>query len=104
MAKSTFPVPINLLLLDLVGALMTALGIIETADPGVFLDPEQLYPGYNWFLVIIGSLLMLPMVLHMVKRAKQQAAAQRAAADGQPASPPSQPKAPKTKTVQRRRP
>ncbi|MBF0256482.1 MAG: hypothetical protein HQL47_08500 [Gammaproteobacteria bacterium] len=72
-AKTQFP-PINLLLLDLIGALMVALGIVETTDPGVFLDRENLFAYYNWVLIVIGSLLMLPMVLHMIKRAKQQAA------------------------------
>lgn len=74
MAKSLSALPMNLLLLDFVGALMVALGIVETTEPGAFLDPERLFPAYNWLLIVLGSVLMLPMVLHMIRRAKQQAA------------------------------
>lgn len=101
MAQKPFPLPLSLLLLDLVGALLTALGLVETSNPGVFLDSEQLFPGYNWLLIVIGGLLMLPMVLHMVKRAKQQAATARAQTQGKQSNP-SEPV--KVKTVERRKP
>ncbi len=75
MTKSTsFSIPPGLLILDLIGALMAALGIVETTDAGIMLPQQFAFPFYNWVFIIVGALLMLPMVLHMVARAKQQAA------------------------------
>jgi F0F1-type ATP synthase assembly protein I len=73
MTQKPTALPIDLLLLDFIGALMVALGLVETTDPGAFLDTERWISGYNWFLIAVGILLMLPMVLHMVKRAREKA-------------------------------
>lgn len=70
--KPKIHIPPYLLLLDLVGALAAALGLVETFDPGTLLSPRFTFPFYNGWLIILGLLLMLPLVLHMVATARRQ--------------------------------
>ncbi|MBU0500751.1 MAG: hypothetical protein KJ558_12275 [Gammaproteobacteria bacterium] len=70
--KPRFSMPPGLLLLDFIGALSAAFGIVETTNPGTLLSAHWIFPFYNWVLIIIGALLMLPLVLHMVAIARGQ--------------------------------
>jgi multisubunit Na+/H+ antiporter MnhG subunit len=72
--KTVLGIPLNLLILDFLGALMVALGILETSEPGSLWPTSYAFAGYNLIFIVVGSLLMLPLVLHMVAKAKQQAA------------------------------
>ncbi len=67
-----FGIPVAILLLDLLGALMAALGFLETTRPGTFFPEAYTFPGYNWLLIIGGFLLMLPMILLNVRKAKEK--------------------------------
>lgn len=67
-----FSMPPGLLFLDFFGALCVAFGIVETTNPGTLFPAHWAFPFYNWFLIIIGTLLMSPLVLHMVAFARRQ--------------------------------
>ena len=66
------PFPISILILDLFGALMVALAIVEIGEPGALVPPQYAFPHYPLVLLVLGSLLMWPMVRHMIKRARQK--------------------------------
>jgi hypothetical protein len=53
---------------------MAALGIVETTQPGTFFPEAYAFSGYNWLLIIGGVLLMLPMILLNVRKAKEKTA------------------------------
>jgi hypothetical protein len=76
--KNPLPFPLSLLLLDFIGALLFALGLVESSNPGSLWPTDWAFPGFTWLCFILGGLLMLPMVLHMVGKARQQAAAAEA--------------------------
>ncbi|WP_461518599.1 hypothetical protein [Porticoccus sp.] len=52
-------IPVFLILLDLVGAILVAVGILGALDEGS--------PG-DYLLVVAGLVLMLPLVLHILNR------------------------------------
>jgi len=67
-------IPKNLLLLDFVGAIIAALGLVETSDPG-FLVPEQYaFTYYNWVFIIVGIVLMAPIIRFFIAEAKKRQA------------------------------
>ena len=59
MDKRTPRIPFALILLDLVGAVLAAVGILGAMDEGGLSD---------YLLVLGGLILMLPLVLHILKR------------------------------------
>ena len=68
------PIPLHLLVLDVIGALLLGLGLAEWfADTG--LVPAALrFEYYPQALVVAGALLMLPLLLHLLQRALGRAA------------------------------
>lgn len=67
-------IPPNLLLMDFIGALLVALGIIETTDPGGLLPPQYAFTYYNWVFIIVGVLLMVPIIRFFIAEAKRRQA------------------------------
>jgi hypothetical protein len=75
MTRNTpFPIPVNLMLLDLIGTLLLALGIIETVAPGQAWPTAWVFSGLNLAFIVTGVLLMLPLVLHLITKARQPGA------------------------------
>ena len=58
MAKNTIKWPISLIALDLVGAIIAAVGILKFIDNGSF---------NALLLIVVGFCLMLPLILHIFK-------------------------------------
>lgn len=58
MAKNTTKWPISLVALDLVGAIIAAVGILKFIENGSF---------NALLLVVVGFCLMLPLILHIFK-------------------------------------
>lgn len=58
MAKNTTKWPISLVALDLVGAIIAAVGILKFIDNGSF---------NALLLVVVGFCLMLPLIRHILK-------------------------------------
>ncbi len=53
--------PWRLLLLDLIGTLLIAIGMYELLTPGTRLFPELLsFRYYEWLLILAGLAIMLP--------------------------------------------
>jgi hypothetical protein len=58
MAKNTIKWPVSLVALDLVGALIAAIGILKYIEHGSF---------NALLLIVVGFCLMLPLILHIFK-------------------------------------
>jgi hypothetical protein len=53
--------PWRLLLLDLMGALLVAMGAYALLTPGTALFPQPLsFPSHEWGLILAGLAIMLP--------------------------------------------
>lgn len=69
--KKTPALPIKLLLLDIAGALVAAIGLYELFAGGPSLMPPGLrFPGYAIAFLIIGALMMMPLVGHILRRGR----------------------------------
>lgn len=67
---ATHPVqlPLRLITLDLLGMLLLILGLLELFNRDGSLFPATLqFPYYEWALVIIGLLIMLPAVYGLIR-------------------------------------
>ncbi|WP_461481045.1 hypothetical protein [Porticoccus sp.] len=59
MDRQKINIPVSLILLDLLGAILVAIGILGALDEGGPAD---------YLLVAAGLVLMLPLVLHILNR------------------------------------
>jgi hypothetical protein len=60
-ANRPLQLPWRLLLLDLLGTLLIAMGLYELFTPGTGLLPESLsFPYHEWALIAAGLAIMLP--------------------------------------------
>lgn len=72
--RSRATLPPKLLILDVIGSLMLAVGLVlMIADPTDFLPWQADYDGIGMGLVIVGVLFMLPLISHLVGIARAQA-------------------------------
>jgi len=61
------PLPLRFLVLDLVGGLLLAIGLIlRLAEPEAFLPWDTDYAGMGAGLIIVGTMFMLPMLFCLV--------------------------------------
>lgn len=63
MEKKKIDIPVALILFDLVGAVLAAMGILGALNEG---DPS------DYLMVVAGFLLMLPLVLHILNRLQKR--------------------------------
>jgi multisubunit Na+/H+ antiporter MnhG subunit len=68
--QSRLPWP--LLVLDLFGAALLALGLLIHFGQGDFLPPRWQEPNLAFLLMVCGVMLMVPMVAHIVGLARQR--------------------------------
>jgi len=62
-ANQPVQLPWRLLLLDLIGTLLIAMGLYEVFTPGTVLLPDLLsFPYHEWALIAAGLAIMLPAV------------------------------------------
>jgi hypothetical protein len=62
-ANQPLQLPWRLLLLDLAGALLIAMGMYALLTPGTTLFPQPLsFPNHEWVLILAGLAIMLPAV------------------------------------------
>ena len=62
-ANQPLQLPWRLLLLDLIGTLLIAMGLYELFKPGTGLLPDSLaFPYHEWALIVAGLASMLPAV------------------------------------------
>lgn len=66
--------PVKLLVLDAIGSVLLACGIVLIiADPPQFLPPRTDYAEIGLGLVLVGVPLMLPLIRHLVGKARARA-------------------------------
>jgi hypothetical protein len=65
-------IPLRLLVLDGIGTLLLALGLIElfNAGNGLF-DNSTPFPGHDWALIVTGLLIMLPAMTGITRHLLQ---------------------------------
>ncbi len=64
----------GLLILDVWGALLFALGAIgQFGGGGSLLPAPWQFPGHNFLLISAGILLMLPYMVHVIRRGRPNA-------------------------------
>jgi hypothetical protein len=66
-------IPFRLLLIDAMGAVLVAIGVLDLLQTGPQLVPAAIrFPGVGVALVVIGSLLMLPVPVWLLRRHRQE--------------------------------
>ncbi len=71
--KSGLKIPINLIVMDFIGTILIALGLVKMFG-GIEIIPSQyLLDDNGWTLIVIGACLMLPFILLMVQWIRQRA-------------------------------
>jgi len=67
--ENKFKIPIHMIVLDLLGATLAALGLVEWFTALSFIPDQLKFEYYYITMVIIGVLLMIPMHVHIFKMA-----------------------------------
>lgn len=71
--KTGLKLPTNLIVLDFIGTILIALGLIKMFG-GIEIIPSQyLLDDNGWTLILVGVCLMLPFILFMVQLMRQRA-------------------------------
>lgn len=71
--KASLKMPINLIVLDVIGTILIALGLIKMFG-GMAIIPSQYWLNDNgWTLILLGACLMLPFLLFMIQLIRQRA-------------------------------
>ncbi len=65
--KNKFKIPIHMIILDLLGATLAVLGLVEWFTDLGFIPEQFKFDYYDIALVICGILLMIPMHLHIFR-------------------------------------
>ncbi len=64
---SKFKLPIPLLILDMIGVLLFAIGLSDWLGNSNFVPKNLQYQDYEKTMVVLGVLFMVPFILHMIK-------------------------------------
>ena len=67
--KNKFKIPIHMIVLDLLGAMLAALGLVELFTDLSFIRYQFKFEYYYVALLICGVLMMVPMHVHIFKMA-----------------------------------
>ncbi len=65
--ENKFRIPMHMIVLDLFGAMLAALGLLEWFTELSFVPDQLKFEYYYILMVIIGVFLMLPMHLHIFR-------------------------------------
>jgi hypothetical protein len=67
-ADRPIQLPLRLITLDLLGTLLLVFGLLELFNKDGSLFPASLhFPYYEWVLIFLGLLIMLPAVYSLVR-------------------------------------
>ncbi|NNG11795.1 MAG: DUF1418 family protein [Halobacteria archaeon] len=67
-ADRPIQLPLRLITLDLLGTLLLVFGLLELFNKDGSLFPTSLhFPYYEWVLIFLGLLIMLPAVYSLVR-------------------------------------
>jgi hypothetical protein len=71
--KKIFKLPLSLIALDAIGAILVGLGVAKMYA-GLDLLPAAIQlDEKGWTFIIVGALLMLPLMLHLFVKVREQA-------------------------------
>jgi hypothetical protein len=68
-----FKPPLSLVMLDVIGTTCLGIGLAKMYAGIDFLPDSLQFDAKGWTFIIIGVLLMLPMLLHLVAKIREQA-------------------------------
>ena len=71
--KKTFKLPLSLIALDVIGAILVGLGMAKMFAGLDLLPAAFQLDEKGLTFIIIGALLMLPLMLHLFVKAREQA-------------------------------
>ena len=60
-------IPLPVLLADAIGTILLGLGLFEIFGDGLVSESLR-FPGYQWFLVGGGLMLVSVLIVHLIKR------------------------------------
>lgn len=63
--KKTIRIPVSLLLLDLIGTILFAIGIIDLVNDSDFVPSSLQFNKYEIVMIIIGILFIFPLIKHI---------------------------------------
>ena len=73
MSQQALPIPIHLLVLDMVGVALVGLGLFELLGERDSLLPAFMAdPAMPWVMIASGVLFMLPMLAHVIGMARRR--------------------------------
>ena len=70
--ENKFKIPIHMIIQDLLGATLAALGLVEWFTTLSFIPDQYKFEYYYIVMVIIGVLMMIPMHLHIYRLATRK--------------------------------
>lgn len=74
MKQQALPIPIHLLVLDMLGVALVGFGLFELLGGQDSLLPAFMAdPVMPWVMIASGALFMLPMVAHVIGMARRRA-------------------------------
>lgn len=72
-ASKPFSIPARLIILDVIGTLLLATGLLKVLADVEFLPRYMLFDGYGFAFIVSGTLLMIPLIAHIVVHAGNRA-------------------------------
>ena len=68
-ARKPLSIPARLIVLDVIGTLLLATGLLNVVADIELLPRHLLFEGYGFGFIVGGVMLMLPLIVHVVVRA-----------------------------------
>ena len=71
--KTAFKPSLTLIVLDAIGAVFVGLGLVKMFAGVDFFPVTFEWDEKGWAFIIVGALLMLPMIVHLFVKVREQA-------------------------------
>ncbi len=65
-AAKPFSIPARLIVLDVIGTLLLATGLLKVIADVEWLPEAMRFEGYGLALIVAGAMLMIPLIVHVV--------------------------------------
>ena len=67
-----FSIPARLIVLDVIGTLVLATGLLKVVANVDFLPRQVLFESYGFSFIVGGAMLMVPLIVHVVVNAMRR--------------------------------
>ncbi|KPK32322.1 MAG: hypothetical protein AMJ66_06735 [Betaproteobacteria bacterium SG8_40] len=64
-----FAIPARFVVLDVIGTVLLATGLLKVVAGIDWLPPQLLFEGYGFAFIVGGAILMVPLIAHVVVHA-----------------------------------